>query len=535
MKAITKTIIVVLLIFVSFASFAQRKITGIVYLNGEPAAGILVEAHRSNDSYFTGFDGKYEIQITDKSKFIRFTFLDNSKRVNVEEITTDVFNFSMDGSEIPDVGDEPGVVLKTLEQLQKDRDMDFLNNYSLYREFLKQDDVKSALPYWRTVYKIYPKSTVQIYIDGLRMMEFQMNKEMMTDTKKAYLDSMMLIFDKRIKYLDNAGEILGRKAAKFLEVVLTLDLNEDELISAIKKGYGFAEKSIEESGMKTEPAVLVLYMQSTRRLYTFHEFSQATVLENYEKVMDLLDQQMKNGEMTEKAAQALPLIEQIIENSGALDCESMVKLFTQKFKDNPNDVEQIKKILRMFRQNSCDNDLMVELSEKLFSLEPSPEAAYNMARMFLRKDDNARAFEYYERAYTKETNNDLKAVYYYEAAALSLQKGMLQKSRDLAKEAVKIKPDYCEAYMILGEVYAQASKDFSTDDFERNTVFWLAVDYFRKASSFENCSADGANKVRFFENYFPSKDEVFFRSYEEGANHFIGGWINETTKVRVKK
>lgn len=534
MKAIKKSVIVVLLITLSMASFAQRKITGVVYNNGTPAAGILVEAHRTSDSFFTGFDGIYEIQVTDKSKFIRFTFLEDSKKVDIAEITSDVFNFSWDGSDIPDAQEEPGAILKTLDELQKERDSEFLNNYSLYREFLKQDDITSALPYWRKVYRFYPKSTSQIYLDGLRMMEFKMTESMMTDTKKAYLDSMMQIFDKRIRYFDSAGEILGRKAAKYLEVALTLDLNEDELIEAIKKGYGFAEKSIIESGNSTEPAVLVLYMQSTRRLFSFHEFSQDVVLENYSKVMDILDQQLQKEESKEKALQALPLIEQIIENSGALDCESMVKLYTPKVQSNPNDVEQIKKILRMFRKSNCENEMVLSLSEKLYLLEPSAESAYNMARMFLKKEDNEKAFEYYQKAYTDETNPDLKATYYYEAAALALQKGMYQRSRDLAKEALKYKADYCEVYMLLGEIFGQASKDFSTDDFERTTVFWVAVDYFKKAASYDNCKADGNNKARFYESYFPSKDEAFFRSLSEGQSHFVGGWINETTKVRVK-
>lgn len=534
MKAITKTITVVLLITISLATYAQRTITGIVYNNGEPAAGILVEANRTSDSYFTGFDGKYEIKVSEKTKFIRFSFLENSRKVDLATITSDEFNYSWDGSELPDANAEPGVILKSLDQLQKDGDSEFLNNYSLYREFLKQDDFNSALPYWRIVFKYYPKSTTQIYMDGLKIMDAKMNQAMMTDNKKAYLDTMMQIYDKRIKYFDSKGELLGRKAAKYLETVLTFDINQNELIEDIKRGYGYAEHSIAESGIKTEPAVLVLYMQSTRRLYSFNEFNQTTVLENYENTISLLDKQLRNEETKAKAEQALPLIEQIIESSGALDCESMLKLYAPKFKENPNDVEQIKKMLRMFRKNNCDNDLVVKLSEKQYQLEPSPEAAFNMARMFFKKNDNKRAFEYYEKAYSEEKNNEIKASYYYEAAGLALQNDMLQKARDLAKEALKNKPDYCEVYLLLGEIYAQASKTYSDDDFERSTVFWVAVDFFQKAANFDNCKTDGLSKVKFYTNYFPSKDEAFFRSLIEGQNHFVSGWINETTKIRVK-
>ncbi|HKK81523.1 MAG TPA: tetratricopeptide repeat protein [Prolixibacteraceae bacterium] len=536
MKAITKNIgLTVIVVFLALATNAQRTITGIIYNSGEPAAGILVEAHRSNDSYYTSFDGKYEIEVSEKSKWLRFTFLDDSKKIDIRENKSKVINFSWDGSEIPSSDEEAGVILKTLDELRKDRDMDFLNNYSLYREFFKQGDYKSALPNWRKVYKTYPKSTTQIYRDGLEMMESFLVDAMNTDIKKAYLDTMMQIYDKRIKYLDSKGELLGRKAADYLEKVLTLDIPEDELIKDIKKGYGFAEKSMEESGVDTEPAVIVLFMQSTRRLFTFNEFSSETVLENYEKAMNLLEKQVKNKETEDKAEQAIPLVEQILEGSGAMDCETMLKLYKSKFRENPEDIELIKKALRAFEKADCENTLIVEMSEQLYELEPSAEAAFNMARMFLKKEKYPKAFNYYEKAYNLATNNEDKALYYYEAAGLALQQGDLEKSRDLAKKAVGSKSDYCEAYMLLGEVYAQASKGYSDSDFERSTVFWLATDYFKKAAQYPNCKSDAQSKIKFYQNYFPNKEDVFFNSLEIGKNYYIGGWINETTTVRAKE
>jgi hypothetical protein len=234
MRAITKTIGVLILLLVVSTTFAQRKITGVIYNNGEPAGGILVEANKSNDSYYTSFDGKYELTISEKTKFLRFTFLDESKKLDIFENTSDVINFSWDGSDLPTAGEEAGVILKDIDQLQKSRDMEFLNNYSLYREFIKQNDYESAFRHWRIIYKTYPKSTAQIYIDGLKIMDYKMEKAMDTRTKTLYLDSMMLIYDKRMKYMDNVGELMGRKAAKYLETALTLDLNEDEFIKCIK-------------------------------------------------------------------------------------------------------------------------------------------------------------------------------------------------------------------------------------------------------------------------------------------------------------
>jgi tetratricopeptide (TPR) repeat protein len=538
MKTIRRTLAVVLLVLTFTVSYAQRKITGVVYMNGKPQAGVVVEANKTSESFFTGFDGVYELTISEKTKFLKFTFLDVSKKLVIEGNASDIINFSLDGLPIPE-DSEPGVNLQSIEQLTKNRDMDFLNNFSLYREFFKQNDYKSAMANWRIVYKTYPKSTTQIYIDGIKLYESHMDNSKDSHTKSIYLDTIMMIYDKRMKYLDNAGEILGMKAAKYLGTILqpSFDLNEDQLIEGIKKGYGFAEKSIKESGNNSEPAVLVLFIQSTRKLYASDEISKTTVIENYENAMSILETQQAIAATKEKAEQALPLVEKIIEECGVLDCKALIEMYEPKFKQNPNDLVFLKKMIRLLRKENCtDSELYALAAEKLYELEPSPDAAFNMANMFVKKSNYDKAFEYYEKAYSvTETEPTTRATYYYYAGMLALQRDRLQFARDMAREALKLKADYCEAYMLIGEVYGQSSKSFSTDDFERTTVFWIAVDYFEKASRIEACANDGNNKASFYSNYFPGKEEVFFRVLTVGQRYTVAGWINETTTVRVKK
>ena len=535
MKTITKALGIFLLMLLATATFAQRKITGTVYIKGQPAAGIQVSANKTSSSYYTSFDGKYELQISDKTKILKFTFLDESKKLDITNNTSDVIDFSWDGQAIPEAT-EAGVILKSLEDLQKQRDMEFLNNYSLYREFFKQNDYKSAIPHWKTVYQTYPKSTAQIYIDGLKMYESMLEKALDDKTKHAYLDTVMMIYDKRMKYMDNVGELMGRKAAKYLETVLTLNLSDDELKKSIKTGYGYAEKSINEAGINSEAAVMVLYMQSTKRLFAFNEFPKTKVIENYEKISAIIDDQLKKDSLKEKASQAAPIIDQIIESSGAMDCATMIDLYTAKFNQNPNDVAQVKKMVKMLRKEKCtDSEIYEKAAEKAYELEPNAEAAFNMANMFVKKNNAEKASAYYEKAYTDEQDPATKATYYYYAGMYALQNGKIQQARTMANEAIKLKNDYCEAYMLLGEVYAQASKSFSSDEFEKVTVFWLAVDSYEKASRFANCKSDGDSKASFYRNYFPNKEEVFFRSLSEGARYTVGGWINETTTVRAKR
>ena len=82
MKAIIRKTLLFAAFVVLTISFAtgQRVIKGTVYLEGKPAAGITVEAHKGGQM-LTSFDGKYEVEADAKSKWLKFTFIDEIKRL----------------------------------------------------------------------------------------------------------------------------------------------------------------------------------------------------------------------------------------------------------------------------------------------------------------------------------------------------------------------------------------------------------------------------------------------------------------------
>jgi tetratricopeptide (TPR) repeat protein len=133
----------------------------------------------------------------------------------------------------------------------------------------------------------------------------------------------------------------------------------------------------------------------------------------------------------------------------------------------------------------------------------------------------------------QETDKELLAKYYYEYALFIYAKeNALQEARSYARKALDIKSDYCEALMLIGDIYVAASRSFGEDDFQKSSVFWLAVDYYERARSNPDCAVDASKKARDFHKYFPNKEEAFFRGLQEGQTYKVEGWINENTKVR---
>lgn len=543
MKAVFRITLLIAAVVIAAATTlqAQRVIKGTVYRDGEPAAGITVEAHRGG-TMMTSFDGKYEVEAHEKTKWLKFTYINETKRLDIDEKQGDVFDFAFTG-EIPsgDAAEESGeVILKSAEELIRDQNRDFMNKLSLFTEFYKQENWESAIPHWKNVYNKYPKSTKNIYIQGANMYEDLIEKAESEEQREKYIDQLMKIYDKRIKYFGEEGYVLGRKATSFLEYKLNSKNppEGDALRETLKKGYDWLSKSVELQQKKTELPIFVLLMQTTRSLFKLDELSKETVVKNYDKSNKLLNAYIAEAEEDseiEDANKVKAYIEEIFGSSGAADCEALVNIFAPQYENNKDNAEFIKAMLRRLGNAGCEESpLFANATEKLYELEPSAEAAFNMARRYVKRDETEKAKEYYQQAMEQETDEELLQKYYYEYAYFIFAKeNLLSEARNYARKALVINPDYCEALMLIGDIYVAASRNFGEDDFEKATVFWLAVDYFelaRRAS--QDCAIDAGRKARNYRRYFPNKEDAFFLGLKEGQTYKIGGWINENTKVR---
>jgi tetratricopeptide (TPR) repeat protein len=395
------------------------------------------------------------------------------------------------------------------------------------------------MPHWRNVYNKYPKSTLNLYIHGANMYEKLIENASTPEEKSKYIDDLMKLYDKRIKYFGEKGYVLGRKATAWLKYKLDNDREQDngDLKETLKKGYDWLNESVTERGNETELPVLVLLMQTSRSLFKLGDLPKETVVKNYDISNKILNNTLENttdAETIKNVNDVQAYIEDIFGTSGAADCEALVNIFTPQYESKKDDIEFVKTMLRRLGNANCDETpLFSEATERLYELEPSAEAAFNMARRYVKRDDSERAKKYYQQAMEQETDNELLAKYYYEYGLFIYAKeNALQEARSYAKRALDIKSDYCEALMLIGDIYVAASRSFGEDDFEKSSVFWLAVDYYERSRSNPDCAVDASKKASDYRRYFPNKEEAFFRGLQEGQTYKVGGWINENTRVR---
>lgn len=525
-------------VMVTSAAVAQRVIKGTVYREGKLAAGVTVEGQKAKAPMMTSFDGLYEISVPENCKYIKFTFIDETKKLDIEGNTSNVIDFSFDGV-IPAAVEatESGVILKTSKELADAKDNMYMSTYTLEKQFYEQKDYKSAIGPWRYLYKTYPVSSINIYLHGINM--YQTLIEAATDPKlkNLYIDTLMQVYTKRIKYFDQKGFNLGRQGTDYMKYTMNNENETDEQKKAIlKKGYNYISESVKLQGNESEGPVLFLLMQTTKGLFALGELGKEKVVENYDIASKAISVQLAKDPANKDLNDIRDLIDQAFQGSGAADCEALISIYGSKYDQIVTNIDELKKMLRMLDRQNCDaSPLFAKASEKLYSLEPSAEAAYNMARFFVKADQLAKAQDYYKQAVDMEKDPVALAKYYHELA-VTYSSSSPQTAKTYLKKAIENNPGAGKSYLLLGEIYGRNSKSYGENDFERTFVFMVAVDYFIKAKKADpSVEAEANEKISFYSQYFPSKEDIFFNGLTVGKSTTLGGWINETTTIREKR
>ena len=187
----------------------------------------------------------------------------------------------------------------------------------------------------------------------------------------------------------------------------------------------------------------------------------------------------------------------------------------------------------LVRKECTDSELFEKASEQQYALNPSSAAAYNMARLFIRKENFEKALEYFEYAIERETEAFDKASYNYQLGGILLTKyNKYIDAKKYAVEASRLRPDWGQPYILLANTYASGPK-CGEDDFEKQYVYWVVVDKLLKAKAVDPDVASIVDPmIRQFSQHFPKKEDAFFLNITEGTEIKVGCWINETTKAR---
>ncbi|MCW3807725.1 tetratricopeptide repeat protein [Plebeiibacterium marinum] len=412
-----------------------------------------------------------------------------------------------------------------------------LKHYSIYVLNLKKKMYDYTVESWNYMFTNCPDAGVRIYSDGIKLYEHYYKVAQTPQRKAEVVDTIMMIYDQRIKYYGNhpkypEGWILGRKA---LDMVKYRRGNLEDM----KEAYGLFKSSFDMMGDRSEDVVLFNLLKTSLSLLAYGDIEGMVFLNDFLSVSVLLEKQIavSGGDDKLRKEKVRDGCEELLVKSGVGDCGSMIPFLQDQYQVDEENSENVTRVLGLMEKLNCtESDLYYTVVEKNYNLNPSSKSAYQLAKMFVKKEEFEKARDYYKEAIEIAAEASDKSVYYYELAVLTFaQFKDYPMAKDLAQKSISLKGDWGKPYLLIGNIYAAASKNYGKDEFERSTVYWAALDKFLKARGVDSSCVDEANEqISLYSQYIPDKESGFFHGLTEGDSYRLGEWINEVTKVRYR-
>ncbi len=393
-------------------------------------------------------------------------------------------------------------------------------NLSMFREYYKQKNYIDAYKPWIWTFFNCPKSSQNIYKNGPKIIKEKIKANQLN--KSAYIDTLMMVFDQRIKHFGREGYVLGLKGFELATIEK----------SRSGEAFGYLKRSLDLDGKNASVQAVYGYMKAMVNLEKSSVKSKSDVLEAYTTVSEIIDFNIINET---KATKNFVKYSEKIENlfTPYANCNDLITLFSQKFDPQTEDINLLKRIIKLLSDKKCeDSELFFNASIRLYDLEPSASAADKMSKMSILKGKTSDAIVYARKAIDGEDEINTKAKYYLALADAYRSSGSYSSARAAVYTALELRSAWGEAYINLGNIYVAGAKSCG-NDFETQTVYWVAVDSFKKALSDVETKDRASKSINTYSKYFPTKESCFFNGVAANSSHTVGCWVNLATQSRT--
>ena len=426
---------------------------------------------------------------------------------------------------------------------------------------LNNKDYATAYESWKTIFNEFPVARVDTYTNGVKLLTELIKKESAPAKKEAYIQELLSIYDQEIKYIDklqaitktklSAGQLLGKKALAYMQYY------KDAPVDTM---YNMLAKSVEmEKGM-SEYAVTERFMKYSALKYKQDKSHSEQIIDDYLNasiyIVEVLDKYHDNIERSEKKYQeegnprdslnaiaygkmidasriSKSNIDAYFINSGAASCEDLSKIYAPTLEANKENIEYLNKVLSVMSMLKCTNeDTYLTAAEYALAIEPTAKAAMGCGYRYYKKGEIDKAIEFFDQAIELEASITTKAELCYKVGLIQYSLNNYAKARAYANKALSFNSKYGQPHILIAQCYGAANK-WSEDDIMNGCTYFLCLDRLDRAKAVDPSVKKEADKLfAIYSKHTPKIEDLFMRGYEAGKVINIGGWINESTKIR---
>lgn len=414
----------------------------------------------------------------------------------------------------------------------------------IYRQEVKAKNFEEAYEYWNKAYTAAPAADgkrASHYIDGRKILKAFYKKETDAAKKKELADRILKLYDEQIVCYKEEAFNLGRKA---YDMFYELGSPYEDILKVL-------EKAVKVGGNKTEYIVMVPYGTVLTYLFQNKKIDVDKTRVAIDKLNEICDYNIANNakykDYYQQAKDAMNGELVKIEND-VFDCQYFKDKFLPVYRENPNDVDNIKRIYAKLVKQGCDEndpdltDLKASYKKIATEINAANLAEYeathpDAAALRLYKEGNFKeAIKKYNEAISQESDNSKKAKHYFAIASIQFRKlNQLSSARTNARKAAKLDSGYGKPFMLIGDMYAKSSRNCGKTNFEHKLAIIAAIDKWNHAKAVDSTVASDANKkIANYRAHLPAKTDAFERGYTGGEKLTVPGWIGETVTLRFK-
>ena len=232
-----------------------------------------------------------------------------------------------------------------------------LDNYVIYRDFLKSDDYVGAFSYWEQVFQYAPAADGQrktVFEDGIKFQERFFEEAKDETTKATHVSEVMKLYDRMAQCYPETSYIDGRKAFDYYYKYRKYT-NDEDLLNLI-------EKSFKKNGNKV-PAFVVNPFTGLMTEMFLTEKLEMSKAQEYEKMIseairfnleDCEDDECDSWAIVKSYAPGR--LESLEAVKGFYDCDYFKAKYIPLWEENPEDCDETRNMLGRLNYAGCQEE-----------------------------------------------------------------------------------------------------------------------------------------------------------------------------------
>lgn len=435
-----------------------------------------------------------------------------------------------------------------------------------FKMYYQQKNYADAYKAWQYVVDSCPCSWSGVFAYAATMMEGLIKVENDSMRREALIDTLLWVHDNYAVYhpkFYTPGRGLGFRAYYMMKYRKNYDEIFNNFIQSVEMEKENTQPIIWDYYFRlaTQMALAkrdtTLVIEAYERATEYIDDAKREAWKAYEKdtaelnalmslpadqITDKRDFDKKVKRLTDDTTRQMKLVDQYTGVFAKIEtmfipyaeCDILEQVYSKKIETVRENIPAVKKMLLTMHKRHCQTSPTYRtILEIVHQNEPSAQTASMMGGQCITAGDYAKAKEYLNEAISLFETNEEKVESYYLLGLVNYSQGNYSEARSNAYAALKINPNYGEAYILIGDLYAASAGRCNTNDPNEipGAVYWAAADKYAKAAAVDPTAREKANSRR---AKLPAVnfEAAFKAGYTKGQTYRVGCWIQENTTVR---